>query len=199
MDALTMARQAPHNGPCAPELDWVAALPGCVLLLDAGATVLAANAAGHLLLESHPAFRYPNAALTLRRADERARMSAALATLRQQPDETAALCLFTREGAPSLALRLTCIGQEGQILLSAQDLQACPPLAGTLTALFGLTPAQAKAASLLAEGLNVPEIAEVLEVKVETIRSHLKRTMARLGQRSQLQLVVLLNRLICGL
>ncbi len=194
-----MTKQALADGAGGVALDWVAALPGCALLLDAAGRVLRTNAGGRLLLESHPAILRQQPVLALRRVEDRGRLESAMATLRQQPAGNATLCLVARDGAPVLALRLVRCGTEGLVLVTAQDLHSAPMLAGTLTAYLGLTPAQARATALLADGLSAPEIADMVGVKVETIRSHLKRSMARLGQRSQLHLVAMLNRLSSGL
>jgi DNA-binding CsgD family transcriptional regulator len=66
------------------------------------------------------------------------------------------------------------------------------PLRQVLTALFDLTPAEAHVARLLAGGHTVESAAETLVVARETVRSHLKRVLAKTGVTRQADLVRLL-------
>jgi len=61
-----------------------------------------------------------------------------------------------------------------------------------LESLYGLTPAEARAARCLADGESVAETAELLGVTTETIRGHLKRVFAKTGVHGQPQLVRML-------
>jgi DNA-binding CsgD family transcriptional regulator len=56
-------------------------------------------------------------------------------------------------------------------------------------AVFGLSPAQAKVAVLVAEGLSLPEIAERMGVTANTARTHLERIYEKVGVRTQPALV----------
>jgi DNA-binding CsgD family transcriptional regulator len=71
-------------------------------------------------------------------------------------------------------------------LLSADDAQI-------LSALFDLTPAEARIAIVLMQGLSVKEVADRFQVEVSTVRSHLKSAFAKVGCGSQADLVG-----ICG-
>jgi DNA-binding CsgD family transcriptional regulator len=53
----------------------------------------------------------------------------------------------------------------------------------------GLTRAEARVATRLAEGMTVAEIARDLDVGIETIRSHLKQAFAKTGSGRQAELV----------
>lgn len=57
--------------------------------------------------------------------------------------------------------------------------------------LFGLRPAEAKVASLLADGLNFQQIAQAMEVTEETVRTYSKRVFAKTGTSRQAELVKL--------
>lgn len=60
---------------------------------------------------------------------------------------------------------------------------------------FGLTPMEAQVATLLASGLSVEQIAENLVVKIDTVRSHLRRIFMKTGATSQAKLVAALYQL----
>lgn len=63
-----------------------------------------------------------------------------------------------------------------------------------LQGLFGLTPAEAAVAGALADGKSVEEIAAALGVSLNTVRTHVKNTLAKTGTNRQSQLVALLLR-----
>jgi DNA-binding CsgD family transcriptional regulator len=54
---------------------------------------------------------------------------------------------------------------------------------------YGLTPAEATVLELVAGGLRVSEIAEVLGVRVCTVRTHLSRVFSKTDTHRQLDLV----------
>jgi DNA-binding CsgD family transcriptional regulator len=67
------------------------------------------------------------------------------------------------------------------------------PDVGLLEALFDLTPAEAKVASLLVEGCSVETIAAVQDVTANTVRQQLKSVFAKTGVGRQAELVSLLS------
>jgi DNA-binding CsgD family transcriptional regulator len=69
------------------------------------------------------------------------------------------------------------------------------PHAGLLTGAFGLTPAEARLASIIAEGRTPEHAAEELKVTKATVRNHLKAVFAKTETRRQSELVALLSRL----
>ena len=64
-----------------------------------------------------------------------------------------------------------------------------------LRAAFGLTPAEARLAGLIADGIGVDEAAAKLGTARETVRSQLKAVFAKTGTRSQVSLAALAARL----
>lgn len=68
-----------------------------------------------------------------------------------------------------------------------------------LVRLFGLTPSQADVASRLATGQNVAEIAAIRRVSNDTIRVMLKAAFAKVGARSQAELVAIVHRATTGI
>lgn len=60
---------------------------------------------------------------------------------------------------------------------------------------LGLTRAEAEVGALLGAGFNPREVAERLNIKIATVRAHLKRIFQKLGLRRQTELVQLVTRL----
>lgn len=58
-----------------------------------------------------------------------------------------------------------------------------------VTRLYGLTPAEARVASLLSGGLSVTDVADRLEISIHTARVHLKRVFLKTGTRRQSELI----------
>jgi DNA-binding CsgD family transcriptional regulator len=69
------------------------------------------------------------------------------------------------------------------------------PKPALLAKIFGLTPAEAKLASLMAEGLSPERAAEELKIARGTARNHLKAVFAKTATHRQGELVALLSRL----
>ena len=69
------------------------------------------------------------------------------------------------------------------------------PKPAVLAKVFGLTPAEAKLASLMAEGLSPEKAAEELKIARETARNQLKAVFAKTATHRQGELVALLSRL----
>ncbi|WP_295175325.1 helix-turn-helix transcriptional regulator, partial [uncultured Brevundimonas sp.] len=61
--------------------------------------------------------------------------------------------------------------------------------------LFGLTAAEAVVAARLAEGLGPQAVAQGLQVRIGTVRTHIRRIYEKCEVNSQIELVALLARL----
>jgi DNA-binding CsgD family transcriptional regulator len=68
------------------------------------------------------------------------------------------------------------------------------PHATLLAGAFGLTPAEARLAAIIAVGGNPGRAAEELKITKATARNHLKAIFAKTGTRRQSELVALLSR-----
>ncbi|HEY1735574.1 MAG TPA: helix-turn-helix transcriptional regulator [Methylovirgula sp.] len=79
------------------------------------------------------------------------------------------------------------------VLLFAAERRVCEVPTQCLRAL-GLTRAEAEVAGLLGAGLSPHEVAERLNIKIATVRAHLKRIFQKLGIRRQTDLVQLVTR-----
>lgn len=77
------------------------------------------------------------------------------------------------------------------VVVTDPDREESTP-AELLMGLFGLTPAEARLAALLAEGRSVAEAAADLRVSLNTVRTHLKRALSKTDTRGQADLVRLI-------
>lgn len=77
----------------------------------------------------------------------------------------------------------------------AQVLDFPLPSEAQLRALFGLTPAEARLAQLLASGDTLEEVAEKLAIKLSTARSQLSVIFSKSDIRRQTKLVAILSRI----
>ena len=76
------------------------------------------------------------------------------------------------------------------------DLEVVPgPNRTALEQIFGLTPAEARLAALLAAGATPAEVAQVQEVSIATVRSQLASIYAKTRTHRQAELVSLISRL----
>lgn len=88
-------------------------------------------------------------------------------------------------------LKDSAIRPEPAAVIFVTDPGSRPATPEALMAIYGLTPAEAKVAVLLAEGLSVDEVAAHLGVSLNTARTHLKRAMAKTNTTRQTGLVKL--------
>jgi DNA-binding CsgD family transcriptional regulator len=86
-----------------------------------------------------------------------------------------------------------------RVLLTLTSLESRPwPNAATLTRTFGLTPAEARLASIIAEGLSPEQAAQTLEISRLTARNQLKAIFGKTDTHRQSELVALLSLLKRG-
>jgi DNA-binding CsgD family transcriptional regulator len=85
--------------------------------------------------------------------------------------------------------------QGDAILILSKLGRSGTPGPAILEALFDLTPAEARIARGIAEGLTAEEIARDMGIQVATVRSHLKKIFVKTGVDRQ----VTLSRLLSGL
>lgn len=83
-----------------------------------------------------------------------------------------------------------------RFLLILHDLQDAPSVdRDLLVACFGLSPSESRVAGLLAEGESPNDIALILGVSMNTVRTHLRRISSKLGVRRQSDVVRMLTQL----
>jgi DNA-binding CsgD family transcriptional regulator len=83
-------------------------------------------------------------------------------------------------------------GEQSGALVFVADPEAHQTQSDVLQSLYGLTPAEAAVAALLAGGKSVKEIAETTSVRENTVRIHLKRIFDKTETKRQAELVRLL-------
>lgn len=111
--------------------------------------------------------------------------------------------VIARDETPWLlveAMPLTALGSDlfscGRVVLLLTDLTSTVwPDARVLSAVFGLTPAEARLAVLMASGIGVNEAAASIGAKRETVRTQLRMIFAKTNTRRQAELAGLLARL----
>ncbi|WP_018410792.1 helix-turn-helix transcriptional regulator [Methyloversatilis thermotolerans] len=176
-----------------------------VIVVDARCRVMMSSAMADTLLRGNTELAVQGGCLVLRQAALRdalsARVRAAIAVARGEPgDAGAALCIPRRDRLPLLLeivpLRpsLSVFGdQEPAALLFIRDPEA-PADLDKLRALFDLTRTEAAVAAALAQGRSLEGIASGLGIGLATVRSHLKRILAKTGTHRQAEAVALLAR-----
>lgn len=110
--------------------------------------------------------------------------------------------LQAQEGRPPLIIHLLPLHRSahdifsgGDILMAATALSASSmvPSPTLLTGLFDLTPAEARLASALSQGIALKDAAATSKITVKSARTYLERIFAKTGTRQQSQLVALLK------
>jgi DNA-binding CsgD family transcriptional regulator len=91
------------------------------------------------------------------------------------------------------AARTPFLGARALFTLTAIAPRQGPP-AALLSGAFGLTPAEARLATIIAEGRNPEHAAEELQISKATARNQLKAIFAKTATRRQSELVALLSR-----
>ena len=98
--------------------------------------------------------------------------------LRQGEDDAFCICWVVTEGSYS-----------GTVLVTLNALNFTQDKLDAASEVFGLSPAQARMAELIASGNDVAESASLLGVTVNTGKTHLQRIFDKTGARSQAALV----------
>lgn len=79
-------------------------------------------------------------------------------------------------------------------LIDTEQAAACHP-PDELSRIFGFTRAEARIADALVAGMGTEEISQVFEIRRDTVRSHIKRLLAKTGTRGNAELQKLLLRI----
>ncbi|MBK9081298.1 MAG: helix-turn-helix transcriptional regulator [Rhizobiales bacterium] len=139
-------------------------------------------------------------------AEADARLQALLAAALAPPRRGAATIVDAVRGGRRLILRAVALDGAGRDLFAADAALLLvehwrrpggpsPATTATLREAFGLTPAEAKVAALIADGAALPEIARRLAISPGTARNHLKSGMAKAGAPRQAEFALLCGRL----
>ncbi|MFN3304551.1 MAG: helix-turn-helix transcriptional regulator [Roseateles sp.] len=176
-----------------------------VLMLDAACRALHVSARAATLLRDNPELVFASGRFGLASPSVQqrllARVRAAVDLAGGQPRAASAALSVPRPQRMPLALEvlplLPTMGVFGATapacLVFIRDPQA-PLAVARLRELFGLTPAEAAVAAALAQGCAPEAIATATGTGVATVRTHLKRLLAKTGTHRQAEVVALLAR-----
>lgn len=108
-----------------------------------------------------------------------------------------AAMLLPRRGRWAATLRADpwpSAGSPAGVVVTLRDPELELPDPDLLRGLYGFTPTEARVAAALAQGLDGADLARAMSVQPNTVRSHVKRALAKCGARRQSQLVSLILR-----
>jgi DNA-binding CsgD family transcriptional regulator len=195
-----ISRSATVNGALAGVVDR---LPHGVVVVDEQRKILSMNPAAAGLLERGDDFVRRDGELQPREPRSAAAFTAvvdaAIATTRgRHVQASGCTSIPSRSGGPGMtvmALPLRGAKREagaGAVILISTD-EARPAVdEGLLGGLYGLTPAEARVASLLAQGQEIEQIARRLRISRNTARTHLRHVFDKTRTHRQGDLVSLL-------
>lgn len=176
-----------------------------VLVVDGDCRILQSSTMADTLLRENLELAAVGGRLSLQQPTLRDKLTAlvdaALKTARGRPGTPGSALLIPRRQRLPLTLEVAPLGPAGPAfgearpaaLIFIRDPEA--PLAVTrLRELFGLTRTEAAIAGALGRGLSPEDIATEMGIGLGTVRTHLKRILAKTGTHRQAQAVALLAR-----
>jgi DNA-binding CsgD family transcriptional regulator len=175
-----------------------------VILLSSKGEVVTMNRAAARLLEATGGLRATQEGLCAERPDEsdRLRLLIEKATTATTVESTSAIAVSRRDHPPLQLLISPVTGFDldekhpvRAIVFAGDSARSVAPNGNVLRLLFGLTPAECRLATLLADGYSPPEIAEMHGVSRNTLKSQLASIYGKTGTSRQAQLVRLLLQL----
>ncbi len=155
-----------------------------VLVLDAAGQLLQVNAAAAAVLKSGLVLREAPDGLRCRSAAETRALRLALQNCIGRPDESEyILFLDGNDGGPRLPLSLSRYqaGPEETLIVAVLAARPDPKRIEMLAQKMGLTPAEARVASLMQLGLSNREAAYIAGLKEQTFSTYSKRVLAKLN------------------
>lgn len=176
-----------------------------VLVMDGNCRILQSSAMADTLLRSSPELTVVGGRFSLAQPTLRdtlwSLVNAAIGTARNGTGKPGPVLLIPRHRQMPLTLevaplRPTALGAERPaVLVFIRDPEA-PIATARLRELFGFTRTEAAVASALARGQSLEEIGTAMHIGLGTVRTHLKRILAKTGTHRQAQAVALLARSI---
>lgn len=174
--------------------------------LDLAATPMLALVGGRLVHANPPArqilrdgavLHVQAGVLQIHRHDEQDALDSIITDLGQPGSAARILALRNRQERVVLILSFQALElpQAGRVvIIRVADLYQRPELDHAwLVRVFALTTAEARVVALLFAGQDIAGTAEALQVGIETVRTHLKRAMDKLGVNSQRQMLTMLH------
>jgi len=176
-----------------------------VLVVDADGMLRHANGSGERLLRSREGLTVLNGRLIAQQSDAAKRLGELVAAATATETRSGGAMSLPRPGRRfPLALRIAPLagepapifGRPRMAMVCATDLELdvrAPE--DELKVVFGLTPAEARLAGAVFDGLTLPEAADRFGVSVNTVRFQLARVFDKTGATRQADLVKLMMRL----
>ncbi len=176
-----------------------------VLVLDERCRIIQASATAHTLLRENPELTVQQGCLSPRppalRHQLLALVHAASQTAHGKPHPPGKGLLVPRrqrmplvlEVAPLRTGRLTIHTERPAVLVFMRDPET-PLAVERLRELFGLTHTEARVAAALGQGQSIESIATAMGIGLATVRTHVKRILAKTATHRQAQAVALLAR-----
>ena len=179
------------------------------LVLDHLGNIISANDAARAMAASDPALDLNGKRLRLSDRQLDQHLATLIVAMLAEPESGNAEALsLSRRGEPALGLLLRVFPAGSQIetqhrpaliiyLTDPTSHQLAPQQ--LVSQLFGLTNAEARLATLLANGLSLAEAAETMHVSEGSARSYCKRIYAKTGLKRQAELVRLVLKSVASL
>jgi DNA-binding CsgD family transcriptional regulator len=182
-------------------------VPWGLIAISSTSRVLAMNAIGREMVENGNALRVEGGRLAFARAATARGFQALMAAVRDgrgvnEDGSDAALPAFDASGRLRFAIRLAPHGSAGHgpgdaaAMALISDLTAPGDINGRILAsTFTLSGKETELASLLGNGFNLEEAAQMMDIARNTARIHLSNILHKTGARNQVALARLLARL----
>lgn len=183
-------------------------LANAVVIVDADARILDANALARRMLEAQRPIKAEGGRISAQGSEAGRLLAKAICAAGRnaagrQTTDVAAVSVVA--GGDVQLIHVLALGSEGAepsslrneaaaIVITSSARQATPDI-GPLASALGLTPAQSNVLAVVAEGHGAAVAADRLGISVATARTHMKRIFAKLGVKSHAELVALVGRM----
>ncbi len=183
---------------CLAVMQSIATHSGCPLIeVDADARVVWMNQQARDRIGSHAGLVVAAGRLAARQRQSRPLLREALRQAFHELDSQVPLNVSGKQdwavqlGDDDFSAPLYCWVQleDGKVMVSFDDAATLGRRIDKAQAVYGLSPAQARLAGLIAEGHDLAAASKMLEVSINTVRTQLQRTYDKTGVRTQSALV----------
>ena len=184
-------------------LDAFERMSCAAVLLDASGRVLAMNQRAELSLKE--SLRIANGRIVAKNRDSDANLQKLIASTikpAQGFGDNAAVRILRPNGRSLMAFVMPVLGVQkygfkapAALIVFIDPSEGHNSIDAILVGAYGLTPAEARVASILGTGLSLQETANQIGIQYETVRSHLKIIFQKIGIRRQPELAVILARI----
>ena len=180
-----------------PEIIWQVALDGLavpVMVLRSDCAIVYCNSFGDAFLRAARIFRRMKGRLSIRRlGDDEAFVTAVAQAFTSKKREL--FRLRQRTGEIGCLVHIVPLTELGFVLVSIAELRLKPEREeGWSRTLFGFNATGTGLAEALADGQSLAECSETMQLPIGTLRTRLKKLLARTGTSSQAKLAAVLLR-----